>query len=73
MIGGDGLVAFAKKREGGEGVLNPEFLEWFMGFPLGWTDPLPENGRIRRPWGSSPRVKGCYDGFGSGRAKGRGR
>ncbi len=25
-------------REGEEGALNPEWVEWQMGFPAGWTD-----------------------------------
>lgn len=26
------------KREQGSGALNPMWVEWLMGFPVGWTD-----------------------------------
>jgi DNA (cytosine-5)-methyltransferase 1 len=34
---GDGL-ATAVKKESVSGSLNPEWVEWLMGFPTGWTD-----------------------------------
>lgn len=38
---GDGLTTAVKKLENG-GSLNPEFVEWLMGWPIGWTalEPL---------------------------------
>jgi DNA (cytosine-5)-methyltransferase 1 len=33
--------------EGGRVRLNPEFVEWLMGFPRGWTAPLSRNARLR--------------------------
>ena len=34
--GGDDLVTAVAREEHGQ--LNPEWVEWLMGFPLGWTD-----------------------------------
>ena len=34
---GDGLATWATKFFG-PGPLHPEFVEWVMGFPRGWTD-----------------------------------
>jgi hypothetical protein len=36
-IGGCNLPEFAAESAGG-GKLNPMWVEWLMGFPLGWTD-----------------------------------
>lgn len=40
------------------GNVNPMWVEWLMGLPLGWTDPdvanadlIPHNGWQREPWG----------------------
>jgi hypothetical protein len=27
-----------KRRKGADGYLNPTWVEWLMGFPIGWTD-----------------------------------
>ena len=32
------LDATVQEREGMTGKLNPEWIEWLMGFPAGWTD-----------------------------------
>jgi hypothetical protein len=39
--GGDDLSTAVREsvgREPGTGLLNPKWVEWLMGFPLGWTD-----------------------------------
>ena len=33
-----GLATLAAKTDGTDGGLNPTWVEWLMGFPLGWTD-----------------------------------
>jgi hypothetical protein len=33
-----GLVAAVNETSGNGGKLNPTWVEWLMGFPLGWTD-----------------------------------
>lgn len=36
------------ERDGQSGRLNPEFVEWVMGWPIGWTDVAPlETGKYR--------------------------
>jgi hypothetical protein len=37
----DNLCSWTKKHEG-SGALNPEWVEWLMGFPLGWTNLTAE-------------------------------
>jgi hypothetical protein len=32
------------------GPLNPPWLEWFMGFPIGWTEPAPLETQSCRRW-----------------------
>jgi DNA (cytosine-5)-methyltransferase 1 len=32
------VVARDKDLNPGDGVLNPNWVEWLMGFPIGWTD-----------------------------------
>ena len=48
-LAGTGLTAKAFRKEGAtsqkeNGLLNPEWVAWLMGWPMGWTspDPLPE-------------------------------
>jgi hypothetical protein len=31
-------LPMAAKSEGQAGALNPEWVEWLMGFPVGWTN-----------------------------------
>lgn len=38
---GDGLATAVNRLEDSPGPLNPPFLEWLMGFPLGWTESEP--------------------------------
>jgi site-specific DNA-cytosine methylase len=47
--GGDDLAtAVARDRPG---ALNPAWVEWLMGFPLGWTDPDTTNADLlEHPW-----------------------
>lgn len=42
------------------GPLNPQWLEWFMGFPVGWTNPLGVLGseRLVTPW-CQPALSGA--------------
>jgi site-specific DNA-cytosine methylase len=37
-------------RDGAAGALAPEWVEWLMGFPLGWTDPTVDDAELE-PWG----------------------
>ncbi len=37
--GGDDLETAVARQTPGQ--LNPEFVEWMLGFPIGWTDILP--------------------------------
>lgn len=41
--GGMNLQTFIQKTEKAEGSLNPDWVEWLMGWPIGWTslEPLP--------------------------------
>jgi hypothetical protein len=34
----DYLDATVQEMEGVTGQLNPEWVEWLMGYPIGWTD-----------------------------------
>ncbi len=43
--GGKNLRTVIAEMEG-SGRLNPEFIEWMMGLPAGWTDPSIGNGRL---------------------------
>lgn len=48
---GDGLATVI--RDGGaEGVLNPDWVEWLMGWPIGWThqEPLKDMKWPRQDW-----------------------
>ena len=36
--GGNLLGAVKSQRENSSGSLNPQWVEWLMGFPVGWTD-----------------------------------
>jgi len=38
---GDGLATDVNQSVGSPGPLNPEWVEWLMGWPLGWTDLKP--------------------------------
>ena len=38
---GDGLATAVNRLEDSPGPLNPTFLEWLMGFPIGWTESAP--------------------------------
>jgi hypothetical protein len=35
---GDGLATVVRENETDSGPLNPEWVEWLMGYPTGWTD-----------------------------------
>ena len=37
----DNLCSWTAKHEG-SGALNPEWVEWLMGFPAGWTSLIPQ-------------------------------
>lgn len=36
-------------RPGNGGKLNPEFVEWLMGYPIGWTDLEHDNEKLNEP------------------------
>lgn len=36
-------------RSGNGGKLNPEFVEWLMGYPIGWTDLEHDNEKLNEP------------------------
>jgi hypothetical protein len=36
--GGGNLLGAVKTADKSSGQLNPEWVEWLMGFPVGWTD-----------------------------------
>lgn len=38
LCGGTGNFQQRNMSQGNGGQLNPVFVEWLMGFPLGWTD-----------------------------------
>jgi site-specific DNA-cytosine methylase len=46
--GGDDLATAVFRRE--RGPLNPDWVDWLMGFPVGWTDPEREHDGPW-PWG----------------------
>ena len=41
-------LQMATYLETGSGALNPTWVEWLMGFPLGWTDLGPSETRLSR-------------------------
>ena len=48
---GDGLAVAVSKEECSGGPLNPTWVEWLMGWPIGWTDlEALETGRFRQWW-----------------------
>lgn len=61
---GTGGPGTSPKRTGGKNLrtaindspLNPEYVEWMMGLPLGWTDPLTANDALRpfAGWSQEP-------------------
>ena len=39
------------------GLLNPDWVEWLMGFPTGWTNPEVENEElVLNDWGEEPGI-----------------
>ncbi len=42
------LVSRRGAPAGRAGSLNPDWVEWLMGFPVGWTDPAGDGARPRR-------------------------
>lgn len=51
--GGDDLATAAARTQ--KGQLNPRWVEWLMGFPLGWTDPECANEDLEFwPWSLEP-------------------
>ena len=48
--GGDDLVTAVARKCGGQ--LNPAWVEWLMGFPIGWTDLEVSE----MPWSPLPRT-----------------
>jgi hypothetical protein len=40
----------AVKEKKGGGTLNPEWVEWLMGWPIGWTDLKPLEMDRYRQW-----------------------
>ncbi len=48
MLGNDPRIRGTTKAEWAAGTLNPTWVEWLMGWPLGWTDLKPlETGRFQ--------------------------
>jgi hypothetical protein len=41
MLGNDPRIRGTTPEEWGRGTLNPSWVEWLMGWPLGWTDLKP--------------------------------
>lgn len=41
QAGRDTIPGRLVEERGSDGVLNPEWVEWLMGFPIGWTDVEP--------------------------------
>src|SRR5581483_1466416 len=39
---GESICNQLRRIHGGSGAPNPTWLEWLMGFPIGWTDVSPE-------------------------------
>jgi len=39
---GNGLYTAVQKTEDNRAPLNPEWVEWLMGWPIGWTDLRPK-------------------------------
>ena len=48
--GGDDLATAVAREEGGP--LNPPWVEWLMGFPIGWTDLVPLGTPKFQEWSS---------------------
>jgi DNA (cytosine-5)-methyltransferase 1 len=38
MLDRDYLCAVTKEESNPTGTLNPQWVEWIMGYPIGWTD-----------------------------------
>lgn len=51
--GGKNLRTVVAEEEG-NGRLNPEWVEWLMGLPIGWTDPTERTCIPHPGWGSEP-------------------
>lgn len=51
--GGKNLRTVIAEEEG-NGRLNPMWVEWLMGLPLGWTDPDCDNPQPHPGWGAEP-------------------
>lgn len=45
-------------KEDKPGELNPDWVEWLMGWPIGWTAPEPLGGALTLPLGDDPADAG---------------
>jgi hypothetical protein len=53
MLGNNPLIRGVCKDHWKRGTLNPEWVEWLMGWPIGWTDLKPlgmDKCQLVRPW-----------------------
>ncbi|NBO26689.1 MAG: hypothetical protein EBU96_07875 [Actinobacteria bacterium] len=46
----DVAVQASDNKDGQSGSLNPEFVEWLMGYPIGWTALSPSEMQSYRKW-----------------------
>jgi len=51
-------TASAVFKNGDGAVLNPDWVEWLMGFPIGWTDIKPLTELTWRDWKTDPADTG---------------
>lgn len=58
-ITGATLDAAVVEVEQQSGALNPEWVEWLMGFPIGWTDPAVDEPvvLVGDPWPEDPHPR----------------
>jgi DNA (cytosine-5)-methyltransferase 1 len=56
------LCAQVKKEDQPTGHLNPTWVEWLMGWPIGWTDSKPlETDRFQQWWNSHGKHSEAFD------------
>ena len=58
MLGNDPRVRGETQEEWSKGALNPTWVEWLMGWPIGWTSMEPITELDWRDWETDPADEG---------------